>query len=75
MNEKDKMKLISCFEQAGAVMGEFARLLGQYYNELCQAGFARDEALKLTIAYQEIIIKQSFFAVSEDQDDDELHLG
>jgi hypothetical protein len=72
MNEKDKMKLISCFEQAGAVMGEFARLLGQYYNELCQAGFARDEALKLTIAYQEIILKQSLFVSNED---DELHLG
>ena len=43
-------------EQAVAGLVEIASALGQYFQELMRSGFTRDEALRLTVEYQRILI-------------------
>ncbi len=69
-------KLVATFEQAGAMMGQFAYLIGQYFDQLTENGFSRPEALALCRSYQTLIMKSAFMNNSqqpkkdEDADDD-----
>lgn len=58
--DQNYAKLVHSFEQAGAMMGQFAYLIGQYFGQLTQQGFNREEALVLCRAYQTIILKGAF---------------
>lgn len=53
-------KMVNTFEQAGAMMGQFAYLIGQYFDQLTEHGFSRDEALTLCRAYQNVVLKAAF---------------
>ena len=69
-------KMVQTFEQAGAMMGQFAYLIGQYFDQLTQHGFSRGEALALCRAYQTVILKSAFLntsqAVKKDEDDENM---
>lgn len=63
--DKQYIKMISAFEQAGACLGQFASVMWQYYSHLCDQGFTKPEALVLVRAYQNTIIKQSLMRPPE----------
>lgn len=46
-------------EQMGAWLREFAGTMASYFKALQHEGFTREEALRLTIAYQATIISGS----------------
>lgn len=70
--DKDYMKAVSNFEQAGAHLGQFAALLATYHKSLCEAGFQRDEALELVRELQTTLFAQAFnFGPQASHDDDE----
>ena len=58
--DKNTAKMIHTFEQAGAMMGQFAYLIGQYFDKLTDQGFTRNEALVLCRAYQNTVLKSAF---------------
>jgi hypothetical protein len=58
--DKNTAKMIHTFEQAGSMMGQFAYLIGQYFDKLTNEGFTREEALVLCRSYQNIILKSAF---------------
>ena len=69
--DKDYLKAISSFEQAGAHLGNFASLLFTYHKSLCDAGFQRDEALQLVKQLQTILFHQAFNSATKNQDEDD----
>ena len=58
--DKNYAKMVTTFEQAGGMMGQFAYLIGQYFERLVEQGFTRNEALGLCRSYQTIILKSAF---------------
>jgi hypothetical protein len=58
--DQNYAKLVQTFEQAGAMMGQFAYLISQYFSQLTEYGFSRQEALALCKAYQTVVIKTAF---------------
>jgi len=58
--DKNTAKMIHTFEQAGEMMGQFAYLIGQYFDKLTDQGFTREEALVLCRAYQTSVLKSAF---------------
>lgn len=58
--DKNTAKMIHTFEQAGAMMGQFAYLIGAYFDQLTNQGFTREEALTLCRGYQSIVLKSAF---------------
>lgn len=58
--DQNYAKMVQTFEQAGAMMGQFAYLIGQYFDQLTKQGFTREEALVLCRAYQTVILKSAF---------------
>jgi hypothetical protein len=70
--DKDYMKQISAYEQAGANLGNFAGMLHTYHKSLCEAGFQRDEALVLVKELQSILFGQAFnFGPQQSDEDDD----
>lgn len=57
---KNEAKMIQTFEQAGAMMGQFAYLIGRYFDRLTNEGFTRQEAVNLCRSYQTTILKSAF---------------
>jgi len=58
--DKNQAKMVATFEQAGAMMGQFAYLIGQYFDQLTEHGFSRNEALALCRSYQTCVLKSAF---------------
>ena len=56
----DKINIIQKFEQAGAMLGEFASMLGVYHKHLQEHGFTREESMKLVSAYHQSILALAF---------------
>lgn len=48
----DRAKFVHDMEQFGAMAAQFADIVGQYHKALLAKGFMRDEALRLTMAWQ-----------------------
>lgn len=68
--DKDYVKAVSAFEQAGAHLSNFASMLFTYHKSLCESGFQRDESLELVRELQTTLFAQAFnFGPSEDQDE------
>jgi hypothetical protein len=79
--EKDPefYRRISDIEQISTTLSAVANILSAYFKSLCDAGFSRKDALKLTISYQEILLKNALEATTEnnlmydeDDEDDEI---
>jgi hypothetical protein len=72
--DKNTAKMIHTFEQAGAMMGQFAYLIGSYFDQLTNHGFTREEALTLCRGYQRLIMtscfKNSGQVPKKDEDDE-----
>ena len=74
MDEKH-IRLLAAFEQVSAFLSEFSTFLYSYHRDLVNAGFHRNEALKLVQQLQEIMFKQSFNLgpdTDDFQDDEEI---
>lgn len=77
MDDK-QLRTIAAFEQVGAFLNVFATFLYSYHKDLVNAGFQRNEALKLVEQLQSIIFKQSFnLGIEKDdsenfEDDEEI---
>lgn len=69
--DKDYIRAVSNFDQAGAHLGNFAMLLSTYHKALCEAGFMRDEALELVKDMQKTLFDQAFNTGPQSQSDDE----
>lgn len=52
-------KRISDFDQASAGLQTIAKVLSVYFKYLRHAKFSREEALRLVLSYQKIIIQTS----------------
>jgi hypothetical protein len=63
-----QLRTIAAFEQVGAFLNVFATFLYSYHKDLVNAGFQRNEALKLVEQLQSIMFKQSF-NLGTDKDD------
>jgi len=77
MMDDKHLRTIAVFEQVGAFLNVFATFLYSYHKDLVNAGFQRNEALKLVEQLQSIIFKQSFNLGSTDdiekfEDEDEI---
>ena len=77
MMDDKHLRTIAAFEQVGAFLNVFATFLYSYHKDLVNAGFQRNEALKLVEQLQSIIFKQSFNLGSTDdiekfEDEDEI---
>ncbi len=74
--EKDPefYKRISDLEQISTTLSAVASILSSYFKSLREAGFTSRNALKLTISYQEILIKNALEAVNDEiiRDEDEI---
>ena len=70
--KNDHLRLIAAFEQVGAFLNVFATFLYSYHKDLVNAGFQRNEALKLVEQLQSTIFKQSFNLGSVPDDLDDL---
>jgi hypothetical protein len=68
--DKDYIKSISEFEQAGAHFKQFAAMLYSYHKSLCDTGFQRDEALQLVRELQTIMFSQAFNLGPANEEDD-----
>ena len=69
--DKDYMKSVSAFDQAGSHLSNFSGLLFTYHKSLCEAGFQRDEALVLVKELQATLFAQAFnFGPKPDTDDE-----
>lgn len=69
--DKDYIKAIAAYEQAGANLANFATMLFTYHKALCDSGFQRDEALVLVKELQAILFGQAFNFGPQQQTDDE----
>lgn len=69
--DKDYIRAVSNFDQAGAHLGNFATLLATYHKALCEAGFQRDEALELVKVMQQTLFDQAFNMGSQSSSDDD----
>lgn len=69
--DKDYLRSVSNFEQAGAHLGNFAGLLCTYHKSLCDAGFLRNEALELVKQLQTILFNQAMNLGKSEEDEDE----
>lgn len=69
--DKDYIRAVSNFDQAGAHLGNFAMLLSTYHKALCEAGFQRDEALQLVKEMQKTLFDQAFNMGPQNSSDDE----
>ena len=58
--DKNHIRMIQGFEQAGAMMKPFANLIGVYFKDLVESGFTRQEALALVENYQAMIFNKAF---------------
>ena len=66
------LRTIAAFEQVGAFLNVFATFLYSYHRDLVNAGFQRNEALRLVEQLQGVIFKQSFNLGTETDEMDQF---
>ena len=59
MEQRQKARMTHQWEQAAASMRELAAALGGYRSELILAGFDREEAMDLCLAFQADFMEQA----------------
>jgi hypothetical protein len=75
-NDPEFYRRISDLEQISTTLSAVANILAAYFKSLVDAGFCKKDALKLTISYQEILLKNALESIKdqaiedEDEDDD-----
>ena len=71
--DKNYIKIIQGFEQAGAMMGPFANFIAIYFKNLVENGFTRQEALTLVENYQIMVFNKAFDITEEEQNNDDFN--
>lgn len=56
MSDEQPPDPLGAFEQMVRGLGETARVLGAYFTALTEQGFSADQALQLTVAFQELVV-------------------
>lgn len=78
-NDPEFYRRISDLEQIATTLSAVANILAAYFKSLVDAGFCKKDALKLTISYQEILLKNALEsikdqAIEEDEDEDDDYI-
>lgn len=58
-DDKKHLRFLAACEQAGAGMRSVATVVSSYFLALVEAGLAREEALQLTVQYQNYLFELS----------------
>lgn len=56
----EQMGIMQAMEQMGAWVRDFAPVVRRYYEALIEAGFSKDQALRLTVEWQSATIAAMF---------------
>ena len=70
MEDRDYLRRMAALEQVAAGFKSIGSILKLYYSTLEQSGFTKKEAMKLTISYQEILVKTALDSLNEKADAD-----
>lgn len=63
-----QLGILQAMEQMGAFVRDFAPVVYRYYEALTEAGFSEDQALRLTVEWQNATMMMSAVRRSDPQD-------